>query len=178
LFVLLAVVSASLFMVFSRRSSPNFSAFEITYVSSLLGAVAFNSINIVRHAIQGDLIHYFDPYFSVQNMVGFLFLAIISTIVATSMNNYALSKIQPSTSSAFGGVSTLATVLVGVLFADETLHSYHIIGLTLIVIRMVGVSYIDIRHFAYRLYGKIRCGRRACVDSLRRFIILVGVGIL
>ncbi|MBR4941960.1 MAG: EamA family transporter, partial [Clostridia bacterium] len=99
LFIILAVVSGSLFLVFSRKSSVHFSSFEITYFSSALGAAAFNTINIVRHLVRGDILHYFDPYFDLQNMVGFVFLAVISTIVATSMNNYALSKIKVSTSS-------------------------------------------------------------------------------
>ena len=145
LFVFLAVISGSLFLVFSRKSSSHFSAFEITYFSSALGAVAFNVINIVRHIIQGDILHYFNPYFDPKNMIGFVFLSIISTIVATSMNNYALSKIQVSTSSAFSGVSTLVTIIIGVVIGGEKLYSYHVIGLVLIVLRMIGVSYIDIK---------------------------------
>jgi drug/metabolite transporter (DMT)-like permease len=74
-----------------------------------------------------------------------VFLAIVSTIIATWMNNYALSKIQVSTSSAFSGVSTLITILLGVLVGGEKLYSFHIVGLFLIALRMVGVSYIDIK---------------------------------
>ena len=110
-----------------------------------LGTVVFNIINIVRHIAQGDILHYFDPYFDLQNMIGFVFLAILSTIVATSMNNYALSKIQVSTSSAFSGVSTLVTIIIGVVIGGEKLYFYHIIGLSLIVLRMIGVSYIDLK---------------------------------
>lgn len=143
LFVFLAVVSGSMFLVFSRKSSSHFSAFEITYFSSALGAVVFNIINVARHLIQGDILQYFAPYFDVQNLIGFVFLAVISTIMATSMNNYALSKIQVSTSSAFSGVSTLVTIVIGVAVGGETLYSYHIIGLALIILRMIGVSYID-----------------------------------
>jgi drug/metabolite transporter (DMT)-like permease len=145
LFIILAVICGSLFLVFSRKSSSHFSAFEITYFSSAVGAVAFNTINVVRHIAQGDILHYFDPYFDSQNMIGFVFLAIVSTIIATWMNNYALSKIQVSTSSAFSGVSTLITILLRVVVGGEKLYSFHIVGLFLIALRMVGVSYIDIK---------------------------------
>lgn len=47
--------------------------------------------------------------------------------------------------AAFGGISTPVTVAVGVIFANERLYLYHVIGLSLIVIRMVGVSAIVIR---------------------------------
>jgi drug/metabolite transporter (DMT)-like permease len=132
-------------MVFSRKSSSAFKPMEITYFSCMLGAAAFNGVNIVRHLIKGDILEYFTPYFDLDNMVGFVFLAVISTIVATGMNNFALKYMQVSTMSAFGGLSTMVTIAVGVIFAHEKLYTFHIIGLTLIVIRMVGVSVIAIR---------------------------------
>ena len=55
-----------------------------------------------------------------------------------------MKYMQVSTMSAFGGVSTMVTVAAGVLFANEKLYAFHIIGLSLIVVRMVGVSAIAI----------------------------------
>ena len=140
----LAVLSGALYLVFSRKSSRSFSSIEITYMYSALGALAFNAINVVRHLINGDILHYFDPYFSVENIIGFVFLGIISSIVATGMNTFALSRMQASTLSAFAGLSTFVTILVGVMFNGEVLYYYHYIGLALILIRMVGVSSIAI----------------------------------
>ena len=142
--ILTALACSSLFAVFSRKSSKRFSAMEVTYFSCLLGAFSFNAVNIVRHLIAGDLLHYFDPYFSIENMIGFLFLGVMSTIVATSMNNFALSKLQMSTTAAFGGVSTVVTVLIGVFVNHEEIYYYHLIGFALILARMVGVSSIMI----------------------------------
>ncbi len=140
----LAIISGSLFCAFSRKSSKAFSAMEVTYVSAMLGAVAFNGVNIVRHLITGDILHYFDPYFDWHNMIGFVVLAILSTIVATCMNNYALSKLQLSTIAAFNGVSTVVTIAVGVIFGGERLYFFHAIGLVCIFARMIGVSVISI----------------------------------
>ena len=139
-----AIVTASFFGVFSRKSSTHFTPMEITYVSCLLGTVAFNAVNVVRHIAAGDILHYFDPYLDWNNILGFFFLAVISTIVATGMNNYALSKIQLSTMSAFGGISTLVTVAVDVIFNGARLYYFHIIGFAFIIARMVGVSAISI----------------------------------
>ena len=144
MFIVLAVITGSLFLVFSRKSSSAFSAFEITYFSSILGTVAFNFINVIRHILQGNIIRYFAPYFDIYNMIGFVFLAIISTIVATSMNNYAMSKIQVSTAAAFGGVSTLVTIIISVL-CGERMYYFHYIGIALILVRMIGVSYISLK---------------------------------
>lgn len=144
IFLVLAVTSGSLFMAFSRKSSSHFSAFEVTYFSVLLGTIAFNAINVIRHLINGDILGYFNPYFSISNLIGFVFLAVISTIVATSMNNYAMSKIMVSTAAAFGGVSTLVTVIIGVI-CGEKIYPFHIVGFSLILIRMVGISILNIK---------------------------------
>lgn len=145
LFLLLAITSGAMYLTFSRKSGNKFQALEITYVAVMLGFVVFNGVNVVRHLIAGDIQNYFAPYFNTENLMGFAFLGIVCTIVATGMNNFALKRMQASTMSAFGGVSTFVTVTAGVLLGGETLHTYHIIGLSLILIRMIGVSYIQIK---------------------------------
>ena len=145
IFLLLAIISGSLFSVFSRKSSKAFSAMEVTYASAMLGTVIFNAASIVRHIARGDILSYFDPYFDLHNMIGFVFLAILSTVLATGINNWCLSKMQVSTMAAFSGVSTLVTILIGVIFKGEELYYFHYIGLSLILVRMIGVSVISIR---------------------------------
>ena len=146
-----AVLASSLFQTFSRKSSAHFSSFEITYFACMLGTFVFNAINVVRHLLARDIADYFAPYFNIENMIGFFFLAVISTIIAACMNNYALARMQISTMSAFGGISTITTVLIGVIFNSEPLYYFHYIGMTLIVIRMIGVSAIAIKKDKSRL---------------------------
>ena len=141
----LAVISGTLFSVFSRKSSRHFGTFDITYITCMMGAAIFNVINVVRHIVDGDILQYFAPLADVQNLIGFVYLSILSTIAATAMGNFALSRAKVSSLAAFGGVSTLVTIAAGVLLRNETLYAYQIIGIILIVIRMVGVSYIDMR---------------------------------
>lgn len=144
LFLLGSVVAGSFFCAFSRKSSSHFSSVEITYFSCMLGAIFFNLINVVRHLFAGDLLHYFDPYLNPENLMGFFFLSVISSIVAVMMNNFALSRIQISTMAAFGGLSTIVTIVIGMMFGNETLSFYHYVGLPFIFLRMVGVSAISI----------------------------------
>ena len=132
------------FCAFSRRSSSHFSSIEITYFSCMLGAIAFNAVNVVRHLFRGDILHYFDPYLNPDNLLGFFFLSVVSSIIAVMMNNFALSRVQISTMAAFGGLSTIVTIVIGMMFGSETLQVYHFIGLPFIFLRMVGVSAISI----------------------------------
>ena len=140
-----AVLCGSLFAVFSRKSSHHFSCFEISYFSCLFGTVAFNTVNVIRHIANGDILNYFEPYFNIDNMIGFAFLGIISTVLATFMGNFALGKLQVSTTAAFGGISTVVTILIDVIFNSEPLYSFHYIGISMILLRMIGVSVISSR---------------------------------
>ena len=143
--LVIATVSGPLHLVFSRQSLKVFKPFEVTYFACLFGTVIFNGINIVKHLWQGNILDYFAPYFVPENIVGFIMLSIISTIVATAMNNFSMSRLQASTVAAFSGVSTMVTILVGVVFLNERLYYFHYIGFALILIRMIGVSYIAIK---------------------------------
>lgn len=144
IFLILAILSGNLFCAFSKKSSGKYTAFDITYISCMLGAVTFNTVNVVRHIFAGDIVHYFDPYLVPENLLSFLVLGIASAIIATAMNNYAIAKVPMSTLAAFGGVSTIVTVIVGVVFGEESIRIYHLIGFPLIFARMIGVSAITI----------------------------------
>lgn len=143
--LIIAVIAGPLYLVFSRKCSGKFKPLEITYFSCLLGTVVFNAVSIVKHLWQGSIADYFDPYFDPDNIMGFIALSIVSTIFCTLMNNFSMSKLQASTVSAFSGVSTVVTILIGVIFLQEKLYYFHYIGFALIFIRMIGVSYIAIK---------------------------------
>lgn len=145
LFLITSVLVGALFSSYSRKSSFHFKPMEISYVACGVGMVVFNSINVARHLVRGSILHYFDPYFNLSNLIGFLVLGVASTIVAGAMTNYALSRLHISVTAAFGGLSTLTTVLIGVIIGGEKLFYYHFIGFAFILVRMVGVSVISMR---------------------------------
>ena len=131
--------------MFSRQSLKVFKPFEVSYFACLFGTVVFNFINIIKHIINGNILHYFDPYFDPKNILSFIMLSVISTVIATGMNNFSMRKLQASTVAAFSGISTIVTILIGVVLLDEKLYMYHYIGFALILLRMIGVSYIAIK---------------------------------
>ena len=111
----------------------------------MVGAVVFNGINITRHLTAGTITSYFAPLLTWENLVGFLFLSLLSSIGATVMNNYAVSRIQASSVSALGGISTITTVMLGVLVNGEVLDWYHYAGIVMILCGGIGVNYITQR---------------------------------
>ncbi len=143
LFLFIAYLSGALFLVCSRKSSAQFSSMEITFFTTMVGAVSFNAINIIRHLSLGTVTTYFKPLCNAENLIGLLFLSILSSIVATAMNNYGLSKIQASSVSALSGISIIVTTLLGVFINGDKLEWYHIVGAVLIFVGAVGINRIS-----------------------------------
>lgn len=141
-FLFIAYASGALFMICSRKSSSQFSTVEITFFTTMVGAVVFNGINVTRHLTAGTITTYFSPLLTWENLIGFLFLSLLSSIGATMMNNYALSRIQASSVSALGGISTITSIVLGVLVNQEVLYWYHYVGIVMILLGGIGVNYI------------------------------------
>ena len=151
--LLIAAIAGPTYLVFARQCAGKFNPFEVSYFACLLGTIIFNSVSVVKHVYQGNITDYFKPYFNPDNIMGFAVLAIVSTIFCTLMNNFAMSRLQASTVSAFGGVSTVVTILIGVIFLQEKLYYFHCVGFALIFIRIIGVSYIAIKKDKQKISG-------------------------
>lgn len=143
IFMLLSVISGVLFTIFSRKASKDFTAIEITYAMTLMGALVFNTISVIRHIADNTLNTYFDPFMNAENIIGFVFLGILSSIIATIFNNYALGKVQASTAAAIAGLASVVTVAAGVILNGEQLYWYHYVSIALIIIASFGVGFID-----------------------------------
>ncbi len=142
-FLMLANMCGALFVISSRKSSSTqFSAMEVTYFAAIVGAIVFNAINLVVMTKNNTLSTFFTPLLDIKTVLAFVFLSVLSTILATLMTNFAISKIQPSSVSALGALSTVVTIAVGVIFKGDELGWYHIVGTALILCGSVGINYL------------------------------------
>lgn len=145
LLLLGAVASAALFNIMSRRSSQDFSPFEITFVMMWTGAVIFTTAAVVNHARLGTL----RTYFSVLSMPGvvyaLLYLGIASSVIAFLLVNYSLSQIPASQAAVFANLTTVVSIVAGVAFRGEPFHWYNLVGAALILGGVWGTNYFGFR---------------------------------
>jgi drug/metabolite transporter (DMT)-like permease len=140
LLLLGAVTCAGLFTIISRKASKHFTPIEITYFMMGSGAVFFNLIWITSLIIRGEITTYFEPLSKAEFIIPVLFLGILSSIVAYLLINYTLSKIEASNTSVFANISTIVSVVAGVVILKETFHFYDFIGSALILIGVWGTN--------------------------------------
>lgn len=141
IFLLLgAVMSAAFFTIISRKISNRFSAIEITYFMMAAGTICFNGFSIINHLINKDMYNYFKPLNSAVFLTSIIYLGVISSIIAYFLLNYSLSKLEASKTTVFSNISTIVSILAGIIFLKESFHIYHMVGSALILIGVWGTT--------------------------------------
>jgi len=137
----MAVLSATAFNLLSRRLSTEFKPLEITYFMMGLGAVTFTVISVIQHIVEGNLSAFFTPLGNKDFIISLIYLGILSSIIAFLFINYSLSKMEASKSAIFANLSTIVSIIAGVVFLKESFEIFHLIGSTLILIGVWGTNY-------------------------------------
>lgn len=139
--LIFAVLSSAAFNILSRKLRKDFSPFELTYFMMALGAICFNLISVLLHVKQNKLGNYFDVLYNKDFIISIVYLGIFSSILAFFLLNYTLSKIEASKSSVFANLSTIVSIIAGVVFLNESFKLYHAIGASMILLGVWGTSY-------------------------------------
>lgn len=141
--ILLSALAISGYNVLARPLTKQFHVMELTYVMITIGFLAFNGISIVQHTMNGSIQLYFQPLMSPIFLLSILYLGILSSLVTALLATYALSKIEATKMSVFGNLATLISMVAGVIFLDETLSYYHLIGAIMIILGVLGTNLLD-----------------------------------
>lgn len=146
IFLLLgAVLCAALFNILSRKYSKKFSPIELTYAMMSMGALFFNIVSICSHIRANTLAQYFLPLKNKNFLVSLAYLGILSSVIAFLLMNFTLSKLEASKSAIFANLSTIVSIIAGVVLLHESFKLYHIIGSILILIGVFGTNYFTRR---------------------------------
>lgn len=135
-----AVISAAFFNIFSRKFSSNYSPFEITFVMMWIGAIFFNGAGFIFHLRSGKAADYFAPLFDPQVIFALLYLGLFSSVVAFFLVNYSLSRLPASRSAVFSNLTTVISVLAGVVFRNEPFALTHAAGAFMILLGVWGTN--------------------------------------
>lgn len=130
--LLVAVMSGALFYVFSKKSGEYFNALERTYVMFAVGSVVYIVIALVecKNAFSNLII----PAVSNPTFWGcILYLSVISSVVAFLLLNFGSSYVSVSEASIFANLTTVISIVAGVLFVNESFTLWQIVGAVIII---------------------------------------------
>ena len=131
-FLILTCFSSALYKIYNRKSSVEFSSFERTY-AILLVCVVFYTFEALR-TNGWDIKGYVEPLMNMEFVLSILFLSIFCSFLSNLFCNYAAARLPVMQFSAFGATTTLATMIVGILFLKEPFSAMSLIGSALVLI--------------------------------------------
>lgn len=135
LFAVLADVS---FNLLSRKISVAFTPLERTYVMFVMGSFVFISLMLVESG--GSIAPLVEAFREPLLRNSILYLGVASSVFAFFLLNYANTFLPVTRTIVFVNVTTLVTVIGGMVFLHETLTLSTFFAATMIVIGVWGVQ--------------------------------------
>lgn len=132
IFLLVAVIAASLFYVFSKKSGEHFNALERTYVMFAAGSLSYIIIAAIQCAGNYETL-VVAPVTTGSFWICILYLAVMSSVVAFIALNYGSSLVSVSEASLFANLTTVISIVAGVIVLGESFTVQQIIGAVLII---------------------------------------------
>lgn len=133
IFLLIAVVASAMFYVFSKKSGDSYNAIERTYVMFLIGSIFYIILSVIQ--CYG---HYDTLVFSALAQPTFwysiIYLSVVSSVIAFLLLNYGSSRISISRATIFANITTVISIIAGVLVLGESFTIGQIIGAVIIIV--------------------------------------------
>lgn len=138
LILLIAVFTGAMFSVQSRSIAGKFTAFERTYVMFAIGTIAFVSMAVIKIGTNWDM--WITPLTSTGFWVSIIYLSCVSSVGAFMLLNKALDVLPVARSLVFANVTTVISVLAGVLILKEHFTMVQVAGIIMVLIGVYGVN--------------------------------------
>ena len=133
LFLVLTMLSDTLYYGISHNAAKRFTPFEMTYVMFIVGMVVFIPVGLIyAGGLHSPLIT--GPMHDGGFWVAVLYLGLLSSVLAYGLLNFANSPLSVSETSLFSNVTTVVSVLAGVVLLKEPFSVWQMLGVAVILV--------------------------------------------
>lgn len=139
--LLIAVLTGSAYGVISRGISDEFSVYERTFVMQLMAAVFYTTLALIENA--GDLGAIIRPLSSPDFILAALYVAVGASVLGYTFFNYAVSNAPMPKVIIFCNLTTVISVLAGVIFLGDPFSPVSIIAMIAVLVGIWGVQKFD-----------------------------------
>lgn len=141
--ILFSVIAFAVYNVLGRKLTRDFSSLELTYVMTGISFIVFNILAIGGHLFTGTLVNFIAPLKETNFIIAILYLGVLSSFGSSFLSIYALSEIESSKMSVFANLATVISIIAGVVFLNESIYYYHILGSIMIIGGVLGTNIFD-----------------------------------
>jgi len=136
--MLLAVMSAAMFNIASRKASKVLNATEITYFMMLTGAIVFNLFYVIQLVFENRIFDYFINLTNLTVLFPLLYLGIIASIGGFFLVNFALKHLEAHVSSMYANLATVISIIAGAVILNEVITLNQYLGSMFILVGVYG----------------------------------------
>ena len=132
-FLLAGVTSYAIYSTLVERET-QFSGAEITYIMLVAGAFVYTLIAIIEAITQDNLGFLVTlPFKNTAFLTAVLYQGIGCSILAFFMSNVAIANIGVNRNASLIGISTVVSIIAGVVFMHESFTAYQLVGAIVII---------------------------------------------
>ena len=132
IFLLLTMLVSAVFKTANRKAAQEFSSFERTFLVLANSAVVFSLVGM--GSVDWNVAAFVAPLLQGKYLFSVLCLSLLCSIVANLLVNYASGHMSVFKLSSFGSLSTLCSMVAGVLFLREPVSISLLLGAVLILV--------------------------------------------
>ena len=130
--LLLTLLTSALFKTVNRKAAQEFSPYERTFLVLSVSAVFFCVLGLKE--TNWDVGSFVAPLLQGKYLVSVLSLSLLCSIGANLLVNYATGKMSVFKVASFGSLSTLCSMVAGVVFLREPVSITLLLGAVLILV--------------------------------------------
>lgn len=134
-----AYFSGSFYSLFVRRLSKRFTPFELTYIMFSVGFVFFLGLAFFQYR-SATISMLTDAFGHSQFIVSVLYLGAVASVGAYLLANYSLSKLPVARSTIFSNISTVVSILAGVIVMHDGFTFVSLLATVLILLGVWGAN--------------------------------------
>jgi len=137
-FLILAVLTGSGYSVISKAISDDFTVYERSVVMQIMGAVFFTGFAIVEniHGLDALIM----PLSEKSFLLGILYLSLGASVAGYTFYNYAVANAPIANVTSLCNLTTVLSVLAGVVILKEKFSVFSAIALVVILVGIWGVQ--------------------------------------
>ncbi len=125
----LAMLCAMGYTLLLKHLSARYSAFLLTAMQALIGAVFFLPLALLLEPLPGHI--------SLQGLLAVLYLGLVVTVLAYGLFNFGVSRLPASQASGFVNLIPVFTLIFAVLLLDERLNPWQTVAAALVFLGVV-----------------------------------------
>ena len=133
--LLIAVISGAIFYVFSKKSGKYYNSLERTYVMFAVGSVFYIILALIQCMNKYDEL-IFTAFKQPVFWGSIMYLSVFSSVFAFLLLNFGSSYISVSKASLYANITTVISIVAGVVILGEVFTIQQIIGAVIIIINV------------------------------------------